>query len=113
MTGRDVRRPTSRWRSAVGAFGTTWRNVELRRAQTAFFAAWSAEWAVTVVLTVYAYQRGGATEVGVVALVRVLPAAVVAPLATQYADRWPRERVLVAVSVVRVMSIAAAAWAVL
>jgi hypothetical protein len=113
MTGRDVRPPTSRWRAAAGAFGTTWRNVELRRAQTAFFAAWSAEWAVTVVLTVYAYGRGGATEVGVVALVRVLPAAVVAPLATQYADRWPRERVLVAVSLVRALSIAAAAWAVL
>jgi MFS family permease len=113
MTGREGRSPTSRWRAAAGAFGTTWGNVELRRAQTAFFAACSAEWAVTVVLTVYAYGRGGATEVGVVALLRVLPAAVVAPLATQYADRWPRERVLVAVSIVRAASIAAAAWAVL
>ena len=63
-------------------------------------------------LAVYAYGRGGAREVGVVALVRVLPAAVVAPLATQYADRWPREKVLVAVSVVRSLSIALAAWAV-
>lgn len=59
----------------------------LRRAQAAFFGAWTAEWAVTVVLVVYAYGRGGATEVGVVALVRVLPSVVVAPLATQYADR--------------------------
>ena len=46
------------------------------------------------------------------ALVRVLPAAIVAPIATQLADRWPRERVLVAVSLVRAVSIAAAAWAV-
>ena len=68
---------------------------------------------MTVVLGIYAYQRGGATEVGVVALVRVLPAAVVAPLATQYADRWPREKVLVGVSAVRAVSVAAAAWAVL
>ncbi len=102
----------SRLRAAAGAFATNWRNPELRRAQAAFFAAWTAEWAVTVVLAVYAYGRGGAREVGVVALVRVLPAAVVAPLATQYADRWPREKVLVAVSVVRSLSIALAAWAV-
>jgi MFS family permease len=114
MTAGSVGHPPgSRLRAAAGAFGTTWRNVDLRRAQTAFFAAWTAEWAVTVVLVVYAYDRGGATEVGVVALVRVLPAAVIAPLATQLADRWPRERVLVAVSVVRAVSIAAAAWAVL
>ena len=102
----------SRLRAAGDAFATNWRNPELRRAQVAFFAAWTAEWAVTVVLAVYAYGRGGATEVGVVALVRVLPAAVVAPLATQYADRWPREKVLVAVSVVRSVSIALAAVAV-
>jgi MFS family permease len=107
-----TRAQRSRLRAAVDAFATNWRNPELRRAQTAFFAAWAAEWAVTVVLAVYAYQRGGATEVGVVALVRVLPAAVVAPLASQYADRWPRERVLVVVSVVRSVSIALAGWAV-
>jgi MFS family permease len=102
----------SRLHAAAGAFVTNWRNRELRRAQGAFFAAWTAEWAVTVVLAVYAYGRGGAKEVGVVALVRVLPAAVVAPLATQYADRWPREKVLVAVSAVRSVSIALAGWAV-
>ena len=102
----------SRLRAAAGAFVTNWRNPELRRAQAAFFGAWTAEWAVTVVLAVYAYGRGGATEVGVVALVRVLPAAVVAPLATQYADRWPREKVLVAVSLVRSVTIALAGWAV-
>ena len=106
-------RPASLLRAAAGAFVATWRNPQLRRAQLAFFGAWTAEWAVTVVLGIYAYQRGGATEVGVVALVRVLPAAVVAPLATQYADRWPREKVLVGVSAVRAVSVAAAAWAVL
>ena len=106
------RPPSSRVRAAGGAFADNWRNPQLRRAQSAFFGAWAAEWAVTVVLAVYAYQRGGATEVGLVALVRVLPAAVVAPVATQLADRWPRERVLVAVSLVRAVSIAAAAWAV-
>ena len=109
---RTPRTQPSRLRAAAAAFATNWRNPELRRAQAAFFGAWTAEWAVTVVLAVYAYGRGGATEVGVVALVRVLPAAIVAPLATQYADRWPREKVLVAVSVVRSVTIALAGWAV-
>ena len=75
------KRSAPRLRAAAGAFVATWRNPQLRRSQAAFFAAWTAEWAVTVVLGIYAYQRGGATEVGVVALLRVLPAAVVAPLA--------------------------------
>ena len=39
-------------------------------------------------------------------------AAIVAPLATQYADRWPREKVLVAVSFARSVTIALAGWAV-
>jgi MFS family permease len=108
----SARTQPSRLRSAAGAFATNWRNPDLRRAQAASFAAWTAEWAVTVVLAVYAYGRGGATEVGVVALVRVLPAVIVAPLATQYADRWPREKVLVAVSVARSVTIALAGWAV-
>ena len=102
----------SRLGAAAAAFATNWSNPDLRRGQAAFFGAWTAEWAVTVVLAVYAYGRGGATEVGLVALVRVLPAAVVAPLATQYADRWPRETVLVAVCGVRAVTIALAGWAV-
>ena len=48
----------SRLRAATAAFATNWRNPELRRAQAAFFGAWTAEWAVTVVLAVYAYGRG-------------------------------------------------------
>ncbi len=111
MTRQARPRRGTRLQAAAGAFATNWRNPQLRRAQAAFFGAWSAEWAVTVVLAVYAYSRGGATEVGVVTLVRVLPAAAVAPLATQYADRWPRERVLVGVSAIRSVSIALAGWA--
>ena len=103
VTARERRPAPSRRTGATPSCGAPRRR---------FFGAWTAEWAVTVVLAVYAYGRGGATEVGVVALVRVLPAAVVAPLATQYADRWPREKVLVAVSAVRAVSIALAGWAV-
>lgn len=98
MSGSNVR---SRLAAARGAFATTWRNPDLRRAQLAFAAAWTAEWAFTVALGVYAFRQGGATAVGLVSLLRMLPSAVVAPVVAPYADRWRRDRVLVGVSVVR------------
>jgi hypothetical protein len=90
-----------RLRAAGGAFATTWRNRDLRRAQLAFAGAWSAEWAFTVGLGVLAYDQGGATAVGLVSLLRMLPSLVVVPFASVYADRHRREVLLVRVSVAR------------
>ena len=87
--------------AARGAFATTFRSRDLRRAQLAFFGAWSAEWAFTVALGVYAFRHGGAAAVGLVSVLRMLPSALLAPVLTPYADRWRRERVLVVVSAVR------------
>jgi MFS family permease len=87
--------------AARGAFATTFRSRDLRRAQLAFFGAWAAEWAFTVALGVYAFRHGGAAAVGLVSVLRMLPSALLAPVLTPYADRWPRERVLVLVSAVR------------
>lgn len=98
-----------RLRGAVGAFASTWRNPDLRRAQLSFAGAWTAEWAFTVGLGVYAFRQGGATAVGLVSLLRMLPSAVVAPMAAVYADRWRRERVLVGVSGIRSVATALAA----
>jgi hypothetical protein len=66
----------------------------LRRAELSFGAAWTAEWALAVGLGVVAFRDGGAVAVGLVAFVRLLPAAVLTPLATSLADRYPRDRVL-------------------
>ena len=87
--------------AARGAFATTFRSRDLRRAQLAFFGAWAAEWAFTVALGVYAFRHGGAAAVGLVSVLRMLPSALLAPVLTPYADRWRRERVLVVVSAVR------------
>jgi MFS family permease len=95
--------------AARGAFATTFRSRDLRRAQLAFFAAWAAEWAFTVALGVYAFRHGGAAAVGLVSVLRMLPSAVLAPVLTPYADRWPRERVLVVVSAVRAAATAGTA----
>src|SRR5215207_4461081 len=91
----------SRLKVAASAFASNAVNDNLRRAQLSYFAAWTAEWAFTVALGIVAYRDGGAAAVGLVGLLRMVPAAVVAPLATPLADRGRRERVLVLVSSTR------------
>ncbi len=61
-------------------------------------ASVSAEWAHFVALGVFAYAHGGTTAVGISGLVRLLPAAVIAPFASSLADRFRRERFLLVVS---------------
>ena len=84
----------NRLNAAAAAFASNAVNGNLRRAQLSFFGAWTAEWAFTVALGIVAYRDGGAAAVGLVGLLRMVPAAVVAPLATPLADRGRRERVL-------------------
>ena len=96
----------SRLKVAASAFGSNAVNGNLRRAQLSYFAAWTAEWAFTVALGIVAYR--GATAVGLVGLVRMVPSAVVAPLAAPLADRGRRERVLVLVATIRAVATAAA-----
>src|SRR5512132_4200817 len=97
-----------RLKAAEAAFASNARNPNLRRAQLSFLGAWTAEWAFTVGLGIVAYREGGATAVGLVGLLRVLPSAVIAPLAAPLADRGRRERVLVLVSTARGVATGAA-----
>jgi MFS family permease len=106
MAGEGVR---GRLGKAAGAFTSNARNPNLRRAQLSFLGAWTAEWAFTVGLGIVAYRDGGATAVGVVGLLRMVPSAVLAPLLSPLADRGRRERVLILVSTVRGAATAAAA----
>jgi MFS family permease len=76
-------------------------NGTLARAQLSFGAAFTAEWSFTVAIGLVAYAHAGATAVAVVGLLRMLPAAVLAPTLAGYADRVPRERVLFLSSSVR------------
>ena len=99
----------SRVHDAAAAFTSNWRNPNLRRAQLSFLGAWTAEWAFTVALGIVAYRDGGATALGLVGLLRMLPSAILAPLLSPIADRGRRERVLILVSIVRGAATAAAA----
>ena len=57
----------------------------------------SAEWAHFVALGVFAYNHGGSTAVGIAGLMRLLPAAAIAPFASSLGDRFRRERFLLVV----------------
>ena len=94
---------------AAAAFSSNARNPSLRRAQLSFLGAWTAEWAFTVGLVIVAYRDGGATAVGLVGLLRMVPSAFLAPLLSPLADRGRRERVLILVSTLRGVVTGAAA----
>ncbi|HEX6130329.1 MAG TPA: hypothetical protein VF044_01275, partial [Actinomycetota bacterium] len=64
----------------------------LRRAQLAFLLFNAAEAATWVAILVYAYDRGGTSTTGVIGLLLLVPATVVAPLAAALGDRYRRER---------------------
>lgn len=55
-----------------------------------------ATWCFTIALGVYGFEAHGAAGVGIVALVRFLPAAIVSPLVGLLIDRFPRRSVMLA-----------------
>jgi MFS family permease len=87
------------------------RNEHLRRVELAWGAAIAAEWAHFVALGVFAYDEGGTVAVGIAGVVRMLPAAVIAPFAASLGDRFRRERFLLAISLVGCGALAASAVA--
>ena len=82
------------------------RNRSILRAIVAYGGFAFAEWTAWIVILVVAFERGGAAESGLVALLQLLPAAVVAPLASGIGDRFPRERMLLASYVVEAAAMA-------
>jgi MFS family permease len=95
----------------LGALGSALRNQNIRRAELAWGAAIAAEWAHFVAFGVYAYDIGGASAVGLAGLVRLLPAAFVAPFAASLGDRFRRERFLLALTLVACLALGASAIA--
>jgi MFS family permease len=79
---------------------------DLRRLQLTWTCASIGSWTFFIVLAVYAYDRGGATAVGIAALARMVPAGLAAPLAGMIVDRSSRREVLLASTIGRSLLLA-------
>ncbi len=104
-------RPTRLVR-AMRVLQTTFESPGLRRMLAGSAGAYLGLWAFTVLFAIYAYDEGGAAAVGVAALVRQLPAGLLAPWIAVFADRYPRRRVLVASGAAQAVLMAAVGIAV-
>jgi MFS family permease len=94
---------------SFGALREVYRNRNLRRLELAWAGSIIGMWAYSVALAVYAYHAGGASDVGLVALIRWLPSAFASPLASILGDRYPRVRVMLAADVIRAAGLGAMA----
>ena len=98
-------------RDKLAAARLAGRNENVRRVELAWGAAITAEWAYFVGLGVYAYNVGGASAVGLAGLIRLLPAALVAPSAASVGDRIRRELLLLGATLLGTVALAGSALA--
>jgi MFS family permease len=96
-----VRTLRQRLLTAARAFGDGLRTPDLRRVQLAWVGSVLGNYAYVIALGVYAYREGGAAAVGLVGVLRLLTAAIAAPILTAFADRLRRELVMIVSDVVR------------
>ncbi len=99
-------------RDSASAFAAVGRNANLRWLELAWAASIVGHFAFLIAVSVYAYDVGGESAVGLIFLARLIPAALIAPFAGMLGDRYPRERVLLFTNLTRIVLVAAAAVAV-
>jgi MFS family permease len=78
----------------AGQFRALMRSPALRRVLGAYFIFSSAELATWVAILVWAYDVGGAPAAGLIAVVQLVPATLLAPFLAQIGDRLRRDRAL-------------------
>lgn len=93
---------------SLAAFRDNFANPQLRRLQLAGMGSVMGLWAYSIALAVYAYDVGGAKAVGLVTLVRAVPAAISAPFTSTLADRLPRVPFMVVTNLGRASAIGCA-----
>jgi MFS family permease len=94
-------------------FGAVLRNRDVLRLELAWAFSIISTWAYSIAVVVFSFEKGGATAVGLVGLLRWLAAGLVSPFAALLADRYERRAVMVASDLLRAVLIAGAAAAVL
>ncbi len=103
----------SRLTEPFAAIGELLRSPDLRRLAFAYGLSLLGLWGYGVAVSVYAFQIGGATLVGIASVIRLVPAAVAAPFAAILADRYPRQFVLLSTDFLRAVLIGLAALAII
>jgi MFS family permease len=91
------------------AFRAVFANPGLRRLELALAGSETGKWLYILALSIFAYNAGGATAVGVVALIRTVPAAIGAPFTALLGDRYRRDHVMFGASLARVAAVGATA----
>jgi hypothetical protein len=104
-----TRHPPRRVAEPAVALSRVFRSASLRRGQLSLACFLAGETAFLLALSIYAYDAGGATALGLVVMLATVPGAVAVPFASLAADRLPREAVMVAVAGARALLVAAAA----
>lgn len=90
--------------------GTALKNRNLARLELVWAAATLVRWALGILVALYAYDLGGAAAVGLAALIRMVPAALLAPRLAMMADRRSRRAVLLTSLIARLL-LATGLWA--
>jgi predicted MFS family arabinose efflux permease len=98
-------------RETSHSFKAVFANSQLRKLQLAFAGSVTGEWGFLVALAVYANDQGGATAVSAVLVIRWVAAALTAPWLAYFADRYRRERVMLAADLSRFAAMIAMALA--
>jgi MFS family permease len=96
-----VKRLREHLRESFRALREVYRNRALRRLQLAWAGSIIGTWSYSVAIVVYAYHAGGAEAVGLVNLIRWLPAAFASPLTAVLGDRYPRVPVMLGTDLTR------------
>ncbi|HEX2345237.1 MAG TPA: MFS transporter [Gaiellaceae bacterium] len=94
---------------STAAFRDVVQNENLRRLELAWTASIIGQWAYLVAVSVYAYEVGGTAAVGLIFVLRLVPAALLAPFTGLLADRYRRELVLLGSLLARAVLIGLAA----
>ena len=99
----------SKLRESGQALASVFSNPGLRRIQLAFVGSIVGDWAYAIAVAVYAYDQGGPAAVGLLGVARYLSMALVLPLASTLADRYPRKWVMLVSDVLRALLVLVAA----
>lgn len=97
---------------SAAAFRAVFRNTNLKHLHLAWAGSVVGHWAYAVAVSVYAFTADGTAAVGLVWLVRMVPAAFLSPFTAILADRFRREWVMLGSDLSRAALIAVAAAAV-